>query len=215
MQGLSPCRARYRSPSGRGAAVLNRGRSLLDHALAGEPAAAVVGPVALAALLHGAAQVPVQLAALAQVAPDVAVDGLVADGERPARAQVPGDLLRAPAPPQQPPDPLQLPGPEARMAARTTAPATCAFDRLLDLVAPIRRVRVAPHFAPDRAAVPAQDARDLRIAESLPSQGREPISLLGSDLVVGHGTFPFLGGNENLRLCQIASFHREAVALSL
>ena len=38
-------------------------------------------------------------------------------------------------------------------------------------------------------------SRNLRVAESLPSQGREPISLLGSDLVVAHGTFPFLGPN--------------------
>jgi len=75
-------------------------------------------------------------------------------------------------------------------------------------------MRIATYLAPDGAAVPAQHPRDLRIAESLPSQGREPIPLLGSDLVVAHGTFPFLGGNENLRLCQIASF-TSPVALSL
>jgi len=96
---------------------LHRDRPLIDHALAGEPPAALVSPVALAALLHGAAQIPVQQPAMAQVTPDVAVDGLVADREPPARAQVPGDLLGAPAAPQQPPHLAELPGPEARMTA--------------------------------------------------------------------------------------------------
>jgi hypothetical protein len=76
-------------------------------------------------------------------------------------------------------------------------------------------VRIAPHLAPDGAAVPAQMPCDLRVAQSLPSQGGEPISLRRSNLVVAHGTFPFLGGNENLRLCQITSFNRKTVALSL
>ncbi len=76
----SPGRARCRSPSGRAVLPLLELRAVAPRSCACRRAGpGVVGPVALAPLLHGAAQVPVQLAALAHVAPDVAVDGLVAD----------------------------------------------------------------------------------------------------------------------------------------
>lgn len=98
-------------------ARLDLGRALRDHPLPGEPAAAVVSPVALTPLLPGSAQVGVELPAAPLVAPDVAVDGLVAGGESPRQAQVPGDMLGAPLSPEQPVHDREVVGGEALVAA--------------------------------------------------------------------------------------------------
>lgn len=55
-------------------ALLSADRSLTDMSLAGEPAAAVVGGVALAPLLGRAAQVPMQRTAEVAVVPDMTID---------------------------------------------------------------------------------------------------------------------------------------------
>ena len=80
-QSLCPAGHRVSLPVTDTIARLDRGRPLRDHALAGQPPAAVVGTVAPA--LAGPAQVGVEQTALTLVAPDVAVDGLVADREQP------------------------------------------------------------------------------------------------------------------------------------
>jgi len=53
---------------------------------------------------------------------------------------------------------------------------------------------VAFQLAADGAAVPAELASDLGLVETLRSQGRKNISLLGGDLVIGHRRSPCLGG---------------------
>jgi hypothetical protein len=83
-------------------------RALRDVALAGEASARVVGAVALAPPLARLAQVPPELAAGALLAPDVHVDGLVADAQEALRPQEPRHLLRAPVEAQVALD--QLPG---------------------------------------------------------------------------------------------------------
>jgi len=60
-------------------ARLDLRRTLSEHALAGEPSAAIVSSVALTSPLARAAQVEVERPALSLVTPDVAVDRLVAD----------------------------------------------------------------------------------------------------------------------------------------
>lgn len=70
-------------------------RSLADVSFAGEAAAAVVGAVAFAPSLSGAAQARVQRAAQHAIAPDVTVDGLVTDAQRVAQSAA--DLLWAPS----------------------------------------------------------------------------------------------------------------------
>src|SRR6186713_134396 len=73
---------------------LGGARALADVSFAGEAAAAVVRAVAFASPFLSAAKVRVERSAEHAIAPDVAVDGLVADTQR--AAQVAADLLRAP-----------------------------------------------------------------------------------------------------------------------
>lgn len=62
--------------------------ALRDMALAGESAPAVVAAVALAPLLAGTAQFPVQHATLGPVAPDISIDRLVADRELACQVEI-------------------------------------------------------------------------------------------------------------------------------
>ncbi len=79
------------------AAPGNRGWAFGEMALAGEPAAAVVGAVALAkAALACTPQMLMQVAAAAPVVPNVAVDGLVADAQALLPTQQSRHLFRAP-----------------------------------------------------------------------------------------------------------------------
>jgi len=75
-------------------AQLGGGRALADVTFAGKTTAAVIRAVAFAPSLAGAAQVRVQRATEHSITPDVAVDRLVADGERAAQSAT--DLLGAP-----------------------------------------------------------------------------------------------------------------------
>src|SRR2546425_9122281 len=83
-----------------GARVGRRGAGA-DRALAGQPAAAVVAAVALAALFPRPAQVTVERAPLALVLPEVPIDRLVADRELLVEPPPPGALLGAPVLPHQ------------------------------------------------------------------------------------------------------------------
>lgn len=87
-------------------------------AFTGEPTAAVIGRVAFAARFAGAAQVGIEHAAFLLIAPDVAVDGLVAGRERVGGAQVSGDLFGAPSSAEQSVDLSEVRGGEAPVAAR-------------------------------------------------------------------------------------------------
>ena len=84
-------------PMADGASRLGDGWPFGDVALAGQAAPAVVGAVALASLLGGLSQVPVQIAAGRLVSPDVLIDGFVADQHDAVKAQVACDLFGAPA----------------------------------------------------------------------------------------------------------------------
>src|SRR6188768_18640 len=75
-------------------AQLGGGRALADVTFAGETTPAVVGAVAFAPSFASTAQVRVQRATEDSVTPDMAVDRLVANGER--AAQPAADLLGAP-----------------------------------------------------------------------------------------------------------------------
>src|SRR5919201_3822174 len=99
-------------------ARLHLRRALRDEALTGEPAAAVVGAVALAPPLAGAPEVRVEQSPFTLVPPDVAVDGLMTDPELPGPPQVAGDLLGAPLPTEQLLDCGEVLGREAAVAAR-------------------------------------------------------------------------------------------------
>ena len=70
--------------------------TLGDHALAGEAAAAVIRAIVFSPLPQGASEVAVELPPAAPVLPDVAVDGLMADGEQAVAREAARDLLGAP-----------------------------------------------------------------------------------------------------------------------
>ena len=99
------------------APAFNAGRPFVDHSLAGEPAATVIGPIALTAALDRTAQMPVQATAVVLVTPDVPVDGLVADAKPTHAAQIAGHLLWAQAGLDQLPHLAQLLLGEAGMTA--------------------------------------------------------------------------------------------------
>src|SRR6266496_4176603 len=100
-----------------------RRRAGADRTFAREPPAAVVAPVAFPALLAGAAQVLVQLPALALVRPDIAIDRLVADPEFLVEPQPPGDLLGAPVLAHQRLDPRPVARREPPVASGVRTPA--------------------------------------------------------------------------------------------
>src|SRR5207237_5542451 len=91
--GLPRAQHRVPLPMAHLGARFGRRRAGADRTFAREPAAAVVAAVALAALLARAAQVLVQLPAVALVRPEIAIDRLVADPELLVEPQPPGDLL--------------------------------------------------------------------------------------------------------------------------
>src|SRR6266581_2960806 len=155
---------------------LDRRGARADRPLAGEPAAAVVAAVALPALFARAPQVLIQRTAGAFVGPDVAVDRFMADGERAVAPQPAGDLLRTPIFPQQPLDLRPVCGRESPIAARARAPAAGVPVGELGTVAAVARRAVAPQFAPDRAAVATQNARDRGRAQPSSPQQAERIS---------------------------------------
>jgi hypothetical protein len=78
------------------AAVLSAWRSLGDVPFSSQAAATVVVAVAFSALLGGVPKVEVEASPSLPVLPDVAVNGLMADGEKPPEPEPSGDLLWAP-----------------------------------------------------------------------------------------------------------------------
>src|ERR1043166_5910441 len=161
-------------------------RALRDEALACEPAAAVVSPVALPAPLAGATQVGVEETSLALIPPDVAVDSLVANRELPGAGQVPSDLFGTPLAAEQPVDEREVCCRKAAVAARAEAAPVGALLGLAGAVVAVRARAVAAELAADRAAVAAQGAGHLRLRQALHSECGEHIPLVGGELVVRH-----------------------------
>jgi hypothetical protein len=129
----------------------------------------------------------------------------VADAQLAGVAQMIGNLLRAPESTQALPNAIQLPLGESQVASGTYASSMGILDGFGSTVASVTPGLVALNLAPNSASVPAQSLGYQWVAQSLRAKSGESISLLRGDLVVGHGAFPFLAGNENLRLCQITS----------
>lgn len=149
--------------------------SLGDVTFAGKPSTTVVAAVALAPLLAGTAQFPVQHATLNPVAPDISIDRLVADGKLAGELKVARDLFRAPLLPEQRnhrtevtfAEPPVAPGSRAAVpgAARCLARAIIAVVAAITLEFPANRAPVAP-----------QVLGNLGLIQSLLSQGRNNIS---------------------------------------
>ena len=99
------------------AARLDRRGSLRDETFSGQSSTTVIAAVALAAPLAGPSQMGVEQPSRLLVSPDVAVDGLVADGELPQTAEMSGDLLGTPLAAQQLVDLGEVLGREAQVAA--------------------------------------------------------------------------------------------------
>jgi len=98
--------------------ILGAWRSLRDGPLTGEPAAGVIAAVSLAAFLLSTAQMLVERATTPFVHPDVAVDGLVTDGEQAESAEPAADLLRTEVLAEPDLDEFPVGGAEALIASR-------------------------------------------------------------------------------------------------
>ena len=91
--------------------------------LASQLAAAVIAPVALAAILARPAQMHIQTAPAGFIVPDMPVDGLMTDAQHTLPAQMPRHLLRAPLLAQQSVHTMQIVHGEVQVAPRPGAPA--------------------------------------------------------------------------------------------
>src|SRR5690242_5343956 len=159
------------------AAALHAGRPLRDMSLAGQFATAVMGAIALAAILAGPAKMHVQPAPTSFIVPDMPVDGLMTDAQQALVAQMPRYLLRAPLLAQQRVNLVQILEREALVAARARAPAIGALNSRAGTVVPVKACAVTLEFAADGAAVAPQLPGDLRLVEALRSERGEHIPL--------------------------------------
>src|SRR5687767_6976577 len=75
---------------------LDRCGALRDEAFSSQSSTTIIAAIALATTFTGTSQMGVEPSSRRLIAPDVAVDGLVADREVPRTAQVAGDLLGTP-----------------------------------------------------------------------------------------------------------------------
>lgn len=195
-------------------AGLDNCRPLADHALAGQPSAAVVGRVALPAALSGTAQKQVQVPTQTVIPPDVAVDGFMADPQKGPELQTPGDLLGAPQSKQALLDQREVGLGEMLVAPRPGSSSVGTFLRLARAVVTVISTAVARQLATDRARRPSKLPSHLGLAEPLHPESREPIPLLRGDLGVRHGAFLFLAEGD-APLSRITSLSGAAVALTL
>jgi len=146
-----------------------------DVTLSGEFPAAVIAAVALAPLLAGTAQFPVEHTAFGPIAPDIAIDGLMADRERTAQPQITRDLFRTPLLLEQPYHQTKIPAAKLLVSARPGSPGAGAAGCLARAVVAIVAA-VALKFPANRASVSPQVEGNLGLIESLLSQGRNNIS---------------------------------------
>ena len=174
------------------------GRARGDRAFARQAAAALVGPVPLAPLLPGAAQVRVEVATAPPILPDVAIDGLVTHRQDAVAPQSPSHLLRTPIVPHQGLHPLPVGDGEASVASGAGAPDNGVRLRLLGAVPAVMGVTVAVQLAANGAPVSSEDLGDRSGRAPLPSQQAQGVPFSGGDLVVAHGRIPCLGGQRSL-----------------
>ena len=111
--------------------------------LAGQLAAAVIAPVALATILARPAKMQIQTASAGFVVLDMAIDGLMADAQQALVAQVPRHLLRAPLLADQSVDLMQILQGEAQIAPRPGAPAAGTLNGFAGSIVPVEARAIA------------------------------------------------------------------------
>lgn len=147
-------------PVAEGAPIFDLGRPLRDVLFAGQTSPAVVGPVAFAPFLAGAAKVGVEVASGLFVGPDPLVDGLVADPQRVASFEPAGDLLRAPVAAEQLGHQAPMVDVDAQVATRPSASSSRASAGFEGSVGPVISASIALQLAIDGAAMSPQGLGD-------------------------------------------------------
>jgi hypothetical protein len=155
-------------------------RSLCDHALAGEATAAVVTPIAFAALFAGPTQVAPERAAGGLVAPDPEVDRLVAHHRQTLEPAPPHDLRGTPASLQQRGDGREVERAIARVPPGTAAATVRLLDRKHRAVVAIVHTAVALDLPMNGRAMTAEGGRDLLDRLTLPSHRCDDVSFFGT-----------------------------------
>ena len=181
-RGFSPAVHGVDLPITQARAPLDNGWTLRDHPLAGQAAAAVVAPVALALELVGAAQMTPEAAPVRLVRPDVQVDRLVAHDPDALESAASHDLLRTEILPQQAFDRGEVLRGVAPVAPGTSAPAIGLLAGEHRPIGPIVLGAVAPDLPVDRAAMSLQDSRNLRGSLPLRSHCSDRVSFLRAKL---------------------------------
>ncbi len=173
-------------PVAAAAAAVHDRRPRANHALAGEPPAAVVATIALSPPLAGTPEVTPERAPILLIPPDVQIDDLMAHHGEPLASSPTDDLLGTPLLRNQCFDGREVRRLVAGVPPRAAAPCVRHLHRHRR---PIRRVvgrGVALHLARDRAAVPPQRRRNFRRRQSLLTQRRDLISFPRVQLPICH-----------------------------
>src|SRR5437660_6798733 len=172
---------------------LNFSRPLTNGSLAGQPAPRIMSAVALAAELAHDPRMAPQVATRLLVPADAPVDRFVADAQRPPLLEHAGNLFGASFTAQQPRHLRHVGGAEGR--APTTAPSARGgvTVRLLGAILAVVMGRVAAQFARDRAAVPAEQASNLRWRLAAHPLCGNQVSFFLGELVIRHRCNPVPG----------------------
>ncbi len=156
------------------------GRSVGDHAFAGEPAAAVLAGVAFPSLLIGAAKMTPERAAVSPVLPDVEVDRFDAHYTYALGAQAPDDLLGAEVLLQHAFDGREVLGGIALVAPGAAAAAVRLLDGEQRPVVAIMHTAVALDLPMNGRAMSAEGGRDVRDRLPLASHRCDGVSFVGT-----------------------------------
>src|SRR6266568_4971507 len=93
--------------------------------------------------------------------------------------------------------------------ARVLGRHRSTIGRELRAGAPVAGRAVAPHLAPDRAAVAPEHTGDRGGGETALAEQTQGVSFRKGDLVVRHGRLLSLGGEQKTTVCQVTFFFRE------
>src|SRR6266702_2632314 len=137
------------------------------------------------------------------------VDDGRARRDRPLPGHPAADLLGAPVCPHERlhPRPIRRREPPITPRARAAAPRVPLGE--LRAVASVAGRAVAPHLAPDRAAVAPEHTGDRGGGETALAEQTQGVSFRKGDLVVRHGRLLSLGGEQKTTVCQVTFFFRE------
>src|SRR5205823_13620970 len=127
---------------------------------------------------------------------DASIDRLVADAQRPPLLEHAGYLFGAPFSAQQPRDLRHVGGAEARAPTTASSARGGVTMRLLGAILAIVMGRVAAQFRRHRAAVPAEQASNLRRRLAAHQLCGNQVSFFLGELVIRHGCNPFPGRME-------------------